>query len=505
MKRYFSLLLALLLISGTVSCGKGNDGKETKETVQSTAVTDTETAADGEKSGARLDSGLGSANYDGYKFNIYVHIGTAVPTNDFDAEELNGEPINDAKYARVITVQELANCVIEDIVVTTDNAQGHTKLGNSVQAGTNDYDLASLTANSSCNALVAGFLANLNKVGNLDLSREWWDQRAVESFTFKDAVYQATGDISIYDNRATFCCYFNKNMAADYELPNMYEMVDNGTWTLDNLKALAEAVPVLDTNSDGNHINDPNDLYGIYVWDDVMIGMVNACGIQCCTLDQDGKLSLTLFSERFVDAFSKFSASLFNKDVTCAYQRNTYTGVDFGQIAFMESRALFFLKSLLAATELRDMEDDFGILPLPKYDEAQDGYCNSAASWTLTLYSIPKNAYGDEGLARAGYITQALAYESLYTLTPAYYDQTLQNKVSRDVESSRMLDLIFSTRFYDLGWYFGIGGFNEKVMNLLRNYSTDVTSMYQKAEKSASNKLTNYNEKLQEMIAADNG
>ena len=68
-----------------------------------------------------------------------------------------------------------------------------------------------------------------------------------------------------------------------------------------------------------------------------------------------------------------------------------------------------------------------------------------------------------------------------------------------------MLDLIFSTRFYDLGWYFGIGGFNEKVMNLLRNYSTDVTSMYQKAEKSASSKLTNYNEKLQEMIAADNG
>lgn len=107
-------------------------------------------------------------------------------------------------------------------------------------------------------------------------------------------------------------------------------------------------------------------------------------------------------------------------------------------------------------------------------------------------------------MARTGYITQALAYESLYTLTPAYYDQTLQNKVSRDEESARMLDLIFSSRTYDFGWYFEVGGYNEGIMNLLRKYSTDVTSMYQRSEKQALSVLKKYNDTLQELINVEN-
>ncbi|MBR5681360.1 MAG: hypothetical protein IKX19_11975, partial [Clostridia bacterium] len=97
-------------------------------------------------------------------------------------------------------------------------------------------------------------------------------------------------------------------------------------------------------------------------------------------------------------------------------------------------------------------------------------------------------------------ITEALAYESLYTLTPAYYEQTLQNKVSRDEESARMLDLIFATRTYDFGWYFEIGGYNEAVMNLLRAYSSDVASMYSRAEKMANKVLRKYNENIAALI-----
>ena len=169
-------------------------------------------------------------------------------------------------------------------------------------------------------------------------------------------------------------------------------------------------------------------------------------------------------------------------------------------LAFREGRALFFLQNIGAADQFRDMEDDFGILPLPLYDENQDRYYNSAASWSISLYSIPKNAYGADGFARAGWITEALAYESKYSLTPAYYEQTLQNKVSRDEESARMLDLIFATRTYDFGWYFEIGGYNEGIMNLLRAYSTDVASMVKRNEKMAAKVLNKYNEKIAAQI-----
>ena len=77
----------------------------------------------------------------------------------------------------------------------------------------------------------------------------------------------------------------------------MYEMVDNGTWTIDNFRTLAEKIDGnLDFDNDGNHVNDPDDLYGIYIWDDIMMGIVNAAGIRCCTIGDDGNLALTLNS-----------------------------------------------------------------------------------------------------------------------------------------------------------------------------------------------------------------
>ena len=420
MKKNLALFLALLMLTlPLVSCSNTTNKEDEEQTPVTTA--DPSAAAEPEETddpNARIDSGLTPADYDAYTFNIFIH---NTITNDFEAEEITGEPVNDAEYERMIAVQDKANCEIVPLVVAADNRQGQKPLGTSVQAGTNDYDLACLSGYSSCNALVEGYLTNLFTVENLDLTKPWWDQYCTEECTFKDAVYQMTGDLSIGDNKATFCYFFNKNMAEMYNFPNFYEMVDNNTWTIDNFREYAEAVDTnLDYNNNGNHINDKDDIYGVYIWDDIMMGIVNASGIKCCTINADGNLELTLYSEKFVNAFDKFTAYAYNKDVTCAYQRNGYDA-DWGQIAFREGRALFYLANIGAATSFRDMEDDFGILSLPLYDETQNRYYNSAASWSVSLYSIPKNSYGDEGFARAGWITEALAYESLYTLTPAYY------------------------------------------------------------------------------------
>ena len=233
------------------------------------------------------------------------------------------------------------------------------------------------------------------------------------------------------------------------------------------------------------------------------MGIVNAADIKCCTINkQSGEIELTIMSEKFLDAFNKFAAYAYNKDVTCAYQRNGYAA-DYGQIAFREGRGLFFLQSLGNATNFREMEDEFGILPLPKYDEQQNRYISSAASWGLSFFVVPTCSFGAEEYARTGYITQMLAYESMYTMTPAYYEQTLQNKVSRDEESARMLDLIFASRSYDFGWYFEVGSYNETIMNMLRNYSLDFASAYQRSSKLATKVLKKTNEAIAEMRTAE--
>ncbi len=499
MKRNLALILALLMLSSSlVACSdKGTNNEETKGTTETIANASEESTEETENPNARLDSGLPDVNYNGYTFNIFCH--SECPL-DFDAEDFTGEPINDAKWQRMKTVEDLAGGIkINEVRITAGMRDAHTTLGNSVQAGTNDYDLASISAYSSCNALIAGYLMDLTSIENLDLTQPWWDQKALQDFNFNGAVYQMTGDISIGDNSRTFCIYFNKNMAENYQLDNMYDMVREGTWTIDNYRTLAERIDSnLDYNNNGNHVNDIEDIYGIYIWDDTMMGIVNASGIKCCTINDKGELNLTLNSEKFITAFEKFTSYAFNRDVTCAYQRSGNNGA--GRTAFSEGRALFYMETLSEATGLREMDDDFGILPLPKYDELQEEYYNSAASWALPLYCVPRGTLNQEDLARTGWITQALAYEGLYTLTPAYYEQTLQNKVARDKDSSEMLDIIFASRCYDFGWYFEVGTYNEAIMNLLRNYSSDVASMLKKFEKIATKSLDKYNEKIQEQV-----
>ena len=70
---------------------------------------------------------------------------------------------------------------------------------------------------------------------------------------------------------------------------------------------------------------------------------------------------------------------------------------------------------------------------------------------------------------RTGIVLEAMAAESMYTVTPAYYDVALKGKYARDEESLDMLDIILESRCYDLGWFYAIGGYNEEVKNLLRN------------------------------------
>ena len=499
MKKKIAFLLAVLMLVGSfTACSEAPANTETEagSTASTEAADATADTAETADPNARLDDGLeDGVTYDGYTYHIVQHL-----YDYFVAEELTGEPINDADFERMTAVEDKLDIDIDCFEFTADARGGQNYIAPIVQSGTNDIDLLNLTTYSSCNALLAGLLVNLYDVPNLDLTQPWWDQRCIEECTFVDKVYFMTGDISVYDNNATFCAYFNKNIAEEYQLPNFYDMVDNGTWTIENFQKQAEAVTAdLDFDKDGTHENDPDDIYGIWIWDDVMMGIVNAADIKCCTINkQTGDIELTLMSEKFLDAFNKFANYAFNLDVTCAYQRNGYAA-DYGAIGFREGRGLFLLQSLGTAPSFREMEDEFGILPLPKYDEQQENYISSAASWSLPLYCIPRLTYGNEGYSRNGHITQMLAYESMYTITPAYYEQTLQNKVSRDEESAAMLDLIFNSRAFDFGWYFEVGGYNETIMNMLRNYSYEFASAYQRSSKMATKSISKYNEYIREL------
>jgi hypothetical protein len=123
---------------------------------------------------------------------------------------------------------------------------------------------------------------------------------------------------------------------------------------------------------------------------------------------------------------------------------NTYWHTD---NYFQKDQALFADLTFYGTITLRDMESDFGIVPFPKYTAEQDGYGVMVEAGTRTM-TMPTTAAQPE---LSGAVLETLHWLSWRDVMPAYYEVTLKQKVSRDDISSRMLDLIMDSIYYDLG------------------------------------------------------
>ena len=118
---------------------------------------------------------------------------------------------------------------------------------------------------------------------------------------------------------------------------------------------------------------------------------------------------------------------------------------------FINNQALFLINAIHSAIYLRDMAADFGILPLPKYDENQSGY--HTYIYPPPVMCVPST---NPDLDRTGMILETLCYYSTDTVIKAYYDVLLKTKISRDNNSEKMLDIIFQNRLYSIAdiYYF---------------------------------------------------
>ena len=116
---------------------------------------------------------------------------------------------------------------------------------------------------------------------------------------------------------------------------------------------------------------------------------------------------------------------------------------------FTDGNALFVEASLhqIERGEYQDMDDDWGVLPLPKLSES-DEY-RSFVNSSISMVGVPANAPDPE---RTGVITEALASTSYRLITPKLVDVLAKNRYTQDAESQDMLDIIFRNRVYDLAY-----------------------------------------------------
>lgn len=467
-KRIFSAILAALMLASFVSCSNGGnnaetDGETNAETeVVAEAQTETEVETEAEITMNSLRSLYSDRDYSGYEFRIADRGGSGDwITFDVYSEEMNGETINDAVYSRNTLMEELLNIKIVENRLDSPSSTVKT----SITAGSDDVDTVTDGIDSLCSLSTNGLILDYRTVSTIKLENEWWDQAMYQNLSVLNHNYVMTGDISIMDNYGTWCYLFNKDMITDLGLEDPYTLVNEGKWTLDKHNEMATAA-MRDADGDGAWTD--ADTYGYITEDFNAIALWLSMGYRITDKDENDLPYFNYESEASVSALINIVKT----------QQGDFTNMGSGSTVvqgggvetpngrerqFAIGGALFYYAGMRNITLFRDSDVTFGIIPAPKENEAQQEYYSSYSCSNLTAYSLPKTL---SDANRTGDIMEIMAHFSKYSLTPAYVEQTLIGKASRDEESEPMIYLILENRNYDLGSVFDWGGIRSAITNI---------------------------------------
>ena len=473
-----ALLAALMLVGCFASCGTGTESSDT------TAANNATTNAEDE---TRESLDIPDTRYDGEELCFLTRDESEWSTLEIFAENQTSESdnISNAVFERNDRILQTYGVTITELKKAT--GEHHGALTNEVAGQNGDFQAVVTNTSGSANFATNGFLWNLNadEIEFMDFEKPWWDTNMAHGMSIDERLYFATGDLLTSDNDATFVILFNKQIAKDAQLPDLYSLVSNKQWTMDKFYEF-EQLAVQDKDGDGK-LSFDSDLCGFAYTGDVPYCMLFGGGVTMCTKDENDEPIYELDIELAQNIADK-GKLIFSKDHTvdlnAAQTSSGLTMVETGQKAFGENHALFMGEVMQCVTRLRGFEADFGILPYPMYNEAQGNYY-SMMHFTASSVSIPKSINAEKVVMVSSMI-EAMAYHSVDTLTEQYYEINLKTKGAKDEQSGPMIDMILSSRVCDLSYYYqwGSNAFGSLASCLLPSSSVGVSSQNKKFKNS---------------------
>ena len=434
---------------------------------------------DGEEEQIDYLSDLSTEKYDGYNFRMLLRKGMIA---DQYLEEDSTDLVESATYKRNKYVEERYGITI---TATESSSTYETDALNSILAGDDAYDLIFAHSRAAFTYAVQGAAYNVNDIESIHLDKPWWSNDIKNSCNVNGYLYVLDGDITTQGLGNAMSMFFNKNLFDELGFDYPYELVKDGEWTFDEFAYLAKKGGK-DLDGDGV-ITPENDRFGFVTpeWE-APINILYTGGQKIYDKNEEGKLELTLYSNKTVDIFADFFNLLENE--ACFLQEtegpNKYNGTN----PFTDGRAMIYTSTLSSAKGYRNMEDDFGIIPYPKFDE-DDEYA-TVINGHAHLIVIPNTV---EDVERTGAITEALCAYGSRDVIPAFYDVSLKTKYARDEESEDMMDLIKSSIVYDLGYVSG-SPLQSVGRDLAKATSHDFASFYASKESSALIQVEEFNE-----------
>lgn len=417
----------------------------------------------------RIYPKLPDVTYDGYGFNfVQWDIDGWGMMEDIYADSNDMTRIGSAIYIRNSKVEEQLDIKINttnqayDVIMETYRQQ--------VLSGDQDFDVFLVRSHEMQFVVTFDVCMDLHKLQYCDFTMPWWDSNSINQLSIGGKLYMVMSDITLRDKSATACVMFNKLVQSDYRLDNLYEFVKTGAWTWDKMIEIAKGVT---SDSNGDSVLDENDTWGMFADDDLIYILFQGSDGRYIEKDEFDIPFSSFKNERTIEIAQRIVDIIYDESYFFHRQRISSDGDS--DDMFKANRALFYLDVLMRVGQLRNMETDFGVLPVPKYDEIQKNYGHSVSVHFSSALSVPKTSDNPD---RTSVILEALAAESRYTVIPEYYDIMLKEKELRDEESKEMLDIIFANRVYDLGEFFQFGGFPTAFLRIRGSGKKDISSLY---------------------------
>lgn len=493
MKKILSFLLCFIMVFSLVACsGNQETSKDTSANTESSTDVSNETS----ESGKTI-----------YKANIpedfswegdFIILSTATDPSTmkytefgFNSEELEENVLNDAVKTRNDIVEDLLGIKIVEEMVTSGNRNESgefvTHVQTAINSGTGKFAICSPSLYQAGALAKNGQFYNLNDIENMALESEWWDKYFIDAVNVMNKLYFLTGDIGFIAKNSISTVFFNKDIAANLELENPYQLVKDNKWTIDKIHTWAKMYNEdVDNNGSLNHL----DKFGIGGQYDNFKAFFFAAGERFATLDNNNMPTTTGYSERSAEVATRFQE--FITDKSCFVCANDLFGVSSTPVnllvdAFVEGRALMFWDALSNIEGMRMMDVDFGILPAPLYDESQERYHSMLVPWPCNAFAIAGNVDQSQ-LEDIATVMNVLGAEGKNYVTPAYVETTLKGQRLRDDDSEDMLDIIFANIGCDIGYVYC---FASTAANILNNTAAgqNFTTLYDSYKSTLENNM----------------
>lgn len=393
-------------------------------------------------------------------FNTTVTIYT-VATSRHPYGELQFVPNDESSYGQVSSAVANRNNLIEEKYGIKINVEAEPypteKLKQYIDSGVCTYDLVCDSVDRMVTNVTERLFFEIDDL--VDLSNPWWDSEAIDAITLSDGHYFVAGDALITDDDNTYLTLFNKslyeeNQDVNAEYGDIYQLVRDHKFTYDAFYQISRAVSTPDSSGQWSTEATYGNLshsYGATI-------MFNGSGEALAEKTADGGVEVNVVSRRATDVFEKVYNLMSDQQVTTRAElligkipeaKSTYGFAEL-EYMFVNGRGLFYnttsssISLLKTSTAQRDFE--FGVLPIPTYQEGDDYHC-AVNRYQSCVIGIPTSCKQTEA---AAFLLEALGYYSK-EVTDAYYSLTLQLQALEDDADAEMLDIVYSSKFYDLG------------------------------------------------------